>query len=140
MQNKLKLIFVYNADSGISNAIKDCLHKLLRPKTYPCKLCDLTYGVFSERKRWKRFRKENNVKMVFLHADEFYGQYRSKFLPKFEFPIVLIQQAQDLEIFIDKPTMNGCRDLDEFISLVESRLGNYELAEKTKAPKRALEN
>jgi hypothetical protein len=125
MQNKTKLVFVYNADSGISNMIKDCLHKLLSPKTYPCKLCDLTYGAFSERRKWKRYRNASNVDMQFLHADEFYDQYRSKFLPKFEFPVVLIQNALDLEIFVDKSTMDDCQNLDDFIQLIDSRLNYY---------------
>lgn len=128
MQNKLKLIFVYNADSGLSNAIKDCLHKLFSPETYPCKLCELTYGAFSERKKWKKFRKASKAEMVFLHADEFNSQYRSKFLPKYEFPIVLIQDAQDLVIFIDKTAMDQCENVDAFMSLVEQRLQAYEVA------------
>ena len=128
MQSNVKLIFVYNADSGISNAVKDCLHKLFSPKTYPCKLCDLTYGVFSERTTWKKFRKSSTAEMIFLHADEFYTQYRSKFLPKYEFPIVLIQYNSDLEIFLDKGTMDECENLDAFISVIQSRLKNYEVA------------
>jgi hypothetical protein len=125
MGKRLKLIFVYNADSGISNAIKDCFHKLLSPKTYPCKLCDLTYAAFSERKKWKKFRKNSNIEMQFLHADEFYEQYSSKFLPKFELPIVLAQNEYDLEVFIDRNTMEVCNTLDEFIKLMKGKIEFY---------------
>ena len=122
MDKHTKLIFVYNADSGLKNAIKDCLHKILSPSTYPCKLCDITYGAFSERKKWKQFRKKSNLEMIFLHADEFYLQYKSKFLPKYELPIVLVQSKMGLDIFIDKVTMEECDILDSFINLVESRV------------------
>lgn len=122
MDSKPKLIFVYNADSGIANLLKDCLHKLISPKTYPCKLCDLTYGIFSERNRWKKFRKTIEAEMVFLHADEFNNQYSSKFLPNYELPIVLMQNAYDLDVFIDKKAMDECDGLNEFMSLVERQL------------------
>jgi len=122
MQNNSKLIFVYNADSGISNALKDCLHKILSPKTYPCKLCDLTYGAFTERKKWKKFRTASKTEMIFLHADEFYSLYRSKFLPKYELPTVLLQNQSALESFIDKTALDNCKDLNAFITLVETRL------------------
>jgi len=39
-----KLIFVYNADSGLLNAMKDWAHKIVSPETYPCSLCALTYN------------------------------------------------------------------------------------------------
>jgi len=65
--------------------------------------------------------------MVFLHADEFNSQYRSKFLPKFEFPVVLVQTPTDLEIFMDNSTMEACEDLSAFIELIKTRLKNYDV-------------
>jgi hypothetical protein len=35
----MELIFVYNADSGILNLLKDAVHKLLKAETYPCSPC-----------------------------------------------------------------------------------------------------
>ncbi len=70
------LVFVYNADSGMLNLMKDIAHKLLSPSTYPCSLCDLTYSAFGERKSWIRFRKALPVSQQYLHIDEFVSQYR----------------------------------------------------------------
>ena len=70
------LVFVYNADSGILNLMKDIAHKLLSPSTYPCSLCDLTYSAFGESKSWVRFRKALPVSQQYLHIDEFVSQYR----------------------------------------------------------------
>jgi hypothetical protein len=134
MLNIPKLIFVYNADSGLVNALKDCTHKLLNPKTYPCKLCDLTYGAFTERRKWKAFRKNFDAEMIFLHADEFYEQYRSKFLPKYNLPIVLIQKGYTLDVFIDESAMHSCENLNQFIDLVESRFEKSNLSENEKTP------
>ena len=70
------LVFVYNADSGVLNLMKDIAHKLLSPATYPCSLCDLTYSALGERKSWIRFRKSLSVSQEYLHIDEFVSQYR----------------------------------------------------------------
>ena len=70
-----QLIFVYNADSGKWNAYMDMAHKVFSPATYPCSLCDLTYGIFKIRPEWDDFVKNAPVPMVFLHKDEFWAQY-----------------------------------------------------------------
>ncbi|MEX0288178.1 MAG: GTPase, partial [Flavobacteriaceae bacterium] len=69
-----KLLFIYNANSGLGNMLLDGAHKILSPSTYECKLCDITYGAFTERKIWKAFRKESGIEMEFLHKDEFLEQ------------------------------------------------------------------
>ena len=53
-----KLIFIYNADSGLRNMIVDSAHKILSPDTYTCSLCDIAFGAFTENSVWKKFRKE----------------------------------------------------------------------------------
>jgi hypothetical protein len=111
-----KLIFIYNADSGLKNAIKDSAHKILSPKTYQCKLCDLTYGPFKEKKKWKEFRKKSNIEMQFLHADEFEKLYKSKFRPSFALPVILLENQYDLEILISH---KGLDQIDSVDSLIE---------------------
>ncbi|MBC7930780.1 MAG: hypothetical protein H7Z38_09495, partial [Rubrivivax sp.] len=49
------LVFVYNADSGLFNALTDIAHKAFSPATYQCNLCALTHSTFGMRKGWKRF-------------------------------------------------------------------------------------
>ena len=67
----MKLLFIYNANSGKINALFDAGHKLLSPRTYQCSLCALTYDVFAENTIWKTFRTESNLTMDFYHKDEF---------------------------------------------------------------------
>ncbi len=50
-----RLIFVYNADSGLLNAVKDAIHKAISPSTYPCRLCGLTFGAVRMKSAWKEF-------------------------------------------------------------------------------------
>lgn len=123
-ENKPKLIFVYNADSGLKNAIVDSAHKILSPKTYQCKLCELTYGPFKEKKKWKAFRKNTDVDMKFLHADEFEHLYKSKFRPVFDLPVVLIENQYDLDVLISSKGLNGIDSLDNLISKIKRNINN----------------
>ena len=117
-----KLLFIYNADSGLANLILDGAHKILRPSTYNCKLCGITYGAFSENSIWKKFRANSKVGMEFLYKDEFKKQYASKFGYKFTFPIVLVQFENELEVFVKTEELNGLDGPEDLIALIEKRL------------------
>lgn len=117
-----KLIFIYNADSGLRNAILDSAHKIFRPETYDCKLCDITYGVFSENAVWKKFRTETVIPMEFLHKDEFAKAYKSKFGHKFTFPIVLAEGNGGLEVLVHTGELNLLQAAEELVELIEKRM------------------
>ena len=117
-----KLIFVYNANSGKRNALMDTVHKVISPSTYECNLCDITFGLFTEKVDWKEFRTNASVEMEFLHKDEFERDYASKFGYKFTFPIVLADAAGQLEILINTEELNALDNVNGLISLVETRL------------------
>ena len=125
MKKKLerKLLFIYNANSGTRNAVLDSMYKVLSPKSYDCKLCDLTFGLVSENKTWKRFRKAGEHEMVFLHKDEFAKKYKSKFGYKFTFPIALIEGEIGLEVLISTHELNKLKTAKELIVLVKQRVG-----------------
>jgi len=120
-----KLIFVYNADSGKLNTLLDSLHKLVNPSTYSCKLCELTYGSFQEKKAWKDFRENLEVETEFLHKDEFQKLYASKFGHKFEFPIILAQTGKGLEVLMSKNEFSEINNLEVLIKKIESRMEVY---------------
>lgn len=117
-----KLLFIYNANSGKINGYLDALHKLMSPKTYSCNLCEITYGVFTENKTWKKFRTSGNFPMKFIHLDEFKKQYASKFGSKFTFPIVLLENKGELELFISTNELNGLKNAEELIEMISDRL------------------
>ena len=110
----MKLIFVYNADSGLMNTLMDIGHKALSPQTYECNLCGLTFGLVSEHKQWKQFREKSDTEMEFLHRDEFEKKYGQKF----DYPLIL-QQESDLKVAIAKPELNKIKTLDELIDRVK---------------------
>ncbi len=122
--NPEKLIFIYNADSGLRNVLLDGAHKILRPATYDCSLCALTFGVFTEKKAWKKFRMETDRDMEFLHKNEFRKAYASKFGHKFSFPIVLIASASDFEVLISTEELNTMEAAVDLIDLIHKRTRN----------------
>lgn len=116
-----KLIFVYNADSGLGNMLLDGVHKIMSPSTYACSLCTLTFGAFSERSEWKKFREESAIEMDFLHKDEFTKQYASKFGHKFTFPIVLAETDIGLEICVSTEELNNLNKTEDLMKLIIER-------------------
>ena len=119
--HRVRLIFIYNANSGLKNALLDAAHKAISPNTYQCNLCDLTFGVFKEKKAWKNFREEKKWDMEFLHKDEYKTKYASKFGHKFEFPIVLIAVNDQLQVFISTTELNELENMEALIDLVSKR-------------------
>ena len=117
-----KLIFIYNADSGLRNMVMDSAHKIFSPSTYQCRLCDITYGAFTEKSIWKKFRKETNLQMQFLHKDEFAKIYKSKFGHKFTFPIVLAETQNGLEIFVKTEELNEINTAEGLIAIIKTRV------------------
>jgi len=131
------LVFVYNADSGMLNLVKDIAHKLLSPATYPCSLCDLTYSAFGERKSWVRFRKALPVSQQYLHIDEFVSQYSSEINAvqsgaaqsnPIQYPAILRLRDNvgsgggGLELVATKQQLDACESQKALKSLVRSLL------------------
>ena len=61
------IVFVYNADSGIINSVKDYFQKIVNPSTYSCNLCALTFNNTGMKKEWKGFIEDVDAKVEFLH-------------------------------------------------------------------------
>ena len=85
-----KLIFIYNADTGLFNTVSDFAHKIISPNTYACSLCQITHGNFGMKKEWKTFIEKLPYDMQFLHKDEALIQYTN--LKNELFPMILMAQ------------------------------------------------
>ena len=118
----MRLVFVYNANSGKANALLDGIHKVIHPETYNCNLCALTFGAFTEKKAWKEFRQSAEVEMQFLHKDEFEKQYASKWLPIYGYPVILFANDENLELFISSEELQDLTTSEELIALIKLRL------------------
>lgn len=122
-----KLIFVYNAQSGALNAVKDSLHKWLSPQTYDCNLCALTHGAVGEKKAWTAFRSKLPLVMEFYHKDQFMAEFASKWLPKYDYPVVLLASSNALELFIDAATLNQLSTLTQLETKILEKAEQFNL-------------
>ena len=112
----MKLVFVYNADSGFLNTLLDIGHKIVKPETYSCNLCNLTFGNFRENAKWKQFRESTEIEMEFLHRDEFEEKYGLN-LPC---PVILKDTGiGGLEVAIPRERLESFKSLDELIEAVQ---------------------
>lgn len=111
----MKLLFVYNADAGPINELRDALHKLLSPETYACELCTLTYGPVREKRAWKAFQRRSAHEMEFYHRNEFEAEYGVSFT----YPVVLAEEDGQLEPVLTKEQMAQMTSVEELIGKLE---------------------
>lgn len=116
-----ELIFVYNAGSGKINLALDIAHKILSPSTYPCKLCDLTFGVFTENEVWKKYRESSLIPMKFYHSDEFEELVGQQVASGFKLPVVLLNKNHDFQEYVTAEEMKSLPDASALIHLLESK-------------------
>ena len=116
-----KIVFVYNADSGVINIVKDFWHKLLRPSTYQCNLCTQTFSAFGMKKDWKKFINKLDIEAEFLHKDEFEEKYD---ISDAKFPSAYLKNGDSFDLLINQEEMNEVKSLDEMEALVIAKLGS----------------
>ena len=116
---KKKVIFVYNADSGVVNVVKDFWKKILRPSSYECNLCMQTFSTFGMKKSWKNFVQNLDIETEFLHRDEFEKDFE---INNANYPSAYIQDNGNLTLFITQDEMNTVKSLDEMESLVSKKV------------------
>jgi hypothetical protein len=120
MDEGRSLILVYNADSGLLNALNDGIIKILSPTTYDCKLCGLTFGVISMKPRWRVFIESLDMPVEFLYRDEFNDRYE---LQDAKFPSVFIKEGVDMRELISREEFEAMNSLDELMEKLQSKLG-----------------
>ena len=113
------IIFVYNAESGLFNLVKDWTHKIISPETYPCSLCALTYDNLGMRNPWRKFIRELEYDVKFLHRDELEGQYG---ISEVSLPAAFIHRDGKPKLWINSEALDACQSLDDLISLVSQQL------------------
>lgn len=118
MSARPRLLFVYNADSGLFNTLADIGHKIFSPATYECRLCALTFGYLAERREWRDFIATLPADCNFLHRDEFRRLYPDDTTG---LPAVFRLDGDRPLPCLDAGLLRNCSDLSELRSLV---LGN----------------
>jgi hypothetical protein len=115
-----KLHFVYNVELRPSALVADFIHRLRDPATYPCRLCDLTYGRFLKKPTWMAFTRKLEVDTLFYTKDEFAREYPG--LAR-DFPVVLAERSPDeFEVFLSRDELAAMRTLEALEASIVSRL------------------
>ena len=114
----MKLIFVYNADSGLFNTVTDIAHKILSPKTYSCNLCALTHGHFKIKEDWVNFLEEIGSELEFLHRDEFVEKYDYS---NAALPAIFIEGHGEISVWLDQASINKVQTLSDLKATILER-------------------
>lgn len=120
-----KLVFVYNADSGLFNTLTDIGHKIFSPQTYNCPLCDLTHGYFTMRKEWGSFLGELDYQLEFLHRDEFTRKHSE--LSHTLLPVIFIKTEHIMTTLLDNIALQKCKDIEQLKTSILQQLQQHHL-------------
>ena len=113
---KINLIFVYNADSGKLNTMFDIAHKIFSPDTYECSLCLLTHEIFTENKLLSSLKNNPKFDIEFLHKDEFQKRYNMEFT----YPVIL-DKSKHIKILLDHKQISEINNIKDLIDILEQK-------------------
>ena len=117
------IYFIYNAKGDVFSVIGDFFHKSLSPKTYPCKLCDLSYGPIMKKKVWKDFLDTLDIDYKFLYKNEI-DEFSNRID---ELPVILIGNKDNVEVLLSKEEIDRSKDI---YSLIDNM--NLKIQKRTK--------
>lgn len=118
--NEPHLLFVYNADSGLGQAIFDAVHKIVSPQTYPCSLCALTYGAVSMKAEWKAALATLPLPARFLHRDEFTREWPALDVA---LPAVITVENSTATVLLDGPALDQLADISALVTAINREVG-----------------
>lgn len=123
-----RLHFVYNVDATVQAIARDFVHRIVDPDTYPCRLCDLTYGRFVKKPGWQLFLWSLPVKSAFHMRNQFLRIYPE--LATQQFPAVLAEHPDgNFSMFMSAEDFQVIPSLDALKQAVHARLAeNGQLA------------
>ncbi|WP_216317548.1 hypothetical protein [Deinococcus aestuarii] len=126
------LVFVYNADGGVLNGLRDLWVKTVRPGEYDCQLCAVTYGVTGMKREWRDYVKGLGRDVRFLHRDELRDEYGVQGVPlpaAFE-----VGPDGTLREWLPASQIRAAATLDDLMRLVKARLDREARTEPAPAP------
>jgi hypothetical protein len=114
------LVIVYNADEGLGAALFDAVHKVVRPDTYPCDLCAITYGAVSMKGAWRDWLKARPFPTEFYHRQDFARAYPA--LTRLPLPAILRRDEDELTLLLGPDEMSADMAVDTLIAAVEAKI------------------
>ena len=120
------IIFIYNAKSGIINGLADVLHRTFSPSTYPCKLCDISYGPLRMKPEWKKFLDETGYEYSFFLSDQFKKKY-GFLIPSL--PSIYMKQGREWKVLMDKKDFEPIQSIEQLIQVLDEKIKTVEWTE-----------
>lgn len=114
------LVIVYNADEGLGAALFDAVHKLVRPDTYTCDLCVITYSAVLMRGPWRDWLKAQPFVHEFYHRQDFTRAFPA--LAHLPLPAILRRDGDELALLLGPDDMRADMAVAELIAAVEGAL------------------
>jgi hypothetical protein len=119
-----ELIFIYNAKSDLGSLVKDTVHKVIRPSTFPCNLAAVTFGPLGMKSSWKKLVENFPVPTRFLYKDEFKEKFEK---PDVEFPCAYLKENGDLRQFMSSNLFSGVDSVEELKNVVYQQMIEFDL-------------
>lgn len=120
-----RLLLVYNADEGLASMLIDGAHKILKPETYQCSLCMVSYGPVSMRRIWRKYLDTLPMEKAFYHRQDFARAYPVSDFPiieKLTLPAILLEQEQDIHILLSDQQLDQIKNVDALIAATKSEI------------------
>ncbi|MGB5404409.1 MAG: GTPase [Robiginitalea sp.] len=117
------LVFVWNADAGMLNAVRDSLHKWISPETYSCRLCELTHGFSSAKRAWKNFLEDFERPAYFYYRDTLQNSGIPISLPA-KYPLVLELYKGQWHALLKAENFEEITTLEELIGTLKTKISD----------------
>ena len=116
-----KIYCIYNAEGSIKGELKYLYEKYF--KDIKCSMCDITHGVFKQKKKWASKCLESKLNIECLHLDELPNDIKDLVINKA--PCVVSQINSTNKIIINnKELANMSGDVDSFFSHLDKVVKN----------------
>jgi hypothetical protein len=125
--NEMEVLFVYNAKSGLFNALTDYVHRQISPSTYSCNLCLITYDNWDRNQQWANYIESLPISVNFTYADVL-TQYQKRG-EKVKLPIALLKKGKAESTFMTVEEINSCNDDEALIMMFDEKLKNLGIIE-----------
>jgi len=120
VSSEARVIFVYNAESGLFSALSDYVHKIVSPETYSCSLCAVTYGNLGMRRAWAQFVKSLPARVIFTYRDRLRDE--DTIMKSATLPAAFIIDNQETRLVLTAEEIGRCESEADLIALCTENL------------------
>lgn len=123
-----RLVIVYNANAGWASALIDAAHKLVRPETYECSLCMISYGAVSMRRPWRNYLDSLAIEKQFYHRQDFARAYPVDLFPIIDglnLPAIFIEADGKLHGLLSSKQLDSLTDVEALIAALDRALNRF---------------